>query len=78
MVSFFEELPEEVEESGKVDGATEWQPAGYIAVVCSLFFFCNFPGGKGFRVFQQEHLLADRSSGGVHFNGMYACKKSSK
>lgn len=25
MVSFFEELPEEVEESGKVDGATEWQ-----------------------------------------------------
>lgn len=49
-----------------------------IAVVCSLFFFCNFPGGNGFRVFQQEHLLADRSSGGVHFNGMYACKKSSK
>lgn len=29
MVSFFEELPEEAEESGKVDGATEWQPAGY-------------------------------------------------
>lgn len=28
MVSFFEELPEEAEESGKVDGATEWQPAG--------------------------------------------------
>ena len=25
MVSFFEELPEEVEESGKIDGATEWQ-----------------------------------------------------
>ena len=25
MVSFFEELPEEVEESGKMDGATEWQ-----------------------------------------------------
>ena len=49
-----------------------------IAVVCSLFFFCNFPGGNGFCVFQQEHLLADRSSGGVHFNGMYACKKSSK
>lgn len=49
-----------------------------IAVVCSLFFFCNFPGGNGFRVFQQEHLLADRSSGGVHFNGMYAYKKSSK
>lgn len=24
----FEELPEEAEESGKVDGATEWQPAG--------------------------------------------------
>ena len=49
-----------------------------IAVVCSLFFFCNFPGGNGFRFFQQEHLLADRSSGGVHFNGMYAYKKSSK
>lgn len=25
MVSFFEELPEAVEESGKMDGATEWQ-----------------------------------------------------
>ena len=25
MVAFFEELPEEVEESGKMDGATEWQ-----------------------------------------------------
>ncbi len=25
MISFFEELPEEVEESGKMDGATEWQ-----------------------------------------------------
>lgn len=25
MVSFFTELPEEVEESGKIDGATEWQ-----------------------------------------------------
>lgn len=96
MVSFFEELPEEVEESGKVDGTTnlihDYRASvislvlmqedsllvANIAVVCSLFFFCNFPGGNGFRVFQQEHLLADRSSGGVHFNGMYACKKSSK
>lgn len=25
MISFFKELPEEVEESGKIDGATEWQ-----------------------------------------------------
>lgn len=33
-----------------------------IAVVRTLFFFCNFPGGNGFRVFQQEHLLADGSS----------------
>ena len=25
MISFFRELPEEIEESGKIDGATEWQ-----------------------------------------------------
>lgn len=33
-----------------------------IAVIRTLFFFCNFTGGNGFRVFQQEHLLADGSS----------------
>ena len=25
LISFFQDLPEEVEESAKVDGATEWQ-----------------------------------------------------
>lgn len=25
MISFFQDLPEEIEESGKIDGATEWQ-----------------------------------------------------